>query len=311
MINRKKIGLAIPAYNEEGLITRTLKSVPKYVDLVVCINDASKDKTQSEIKKFVLKESRIKLINNQNNSGVGFSVKRGLEFLLEKNMDYVVIAAGDNQCDLSKIKDFVTQCQTLGFDVCRGNRFKNKKELKNMPTIRRAGNSIYSFVTKFVSGYYSLFDFQSSYGAIKTEKLREIELNSLRNDYLFDNSLWINLNIVDAKVKEIPIPIIYGEEVSDVNYVKFVTKSAFFLVSAFFNRIYQKYLLILHPVGVFLITGLLMLTVGIAVGVYIIVNSIGPKTPSTATVMLSVIPFFLGFQLLLNAIIFDIQNEPK
>lgn len=313
MIKTKTISLIIPAYNESGFITSTLKDVPNYIDKIVAIDDGSKDTTLVEMKKIAKKDKRVVILSNGTNYGVGYSVKRGIEESLKYKTDFLSIAAGDNQCDLTKIKDFVTICIEEEFDVCRGNRFLNRKELMKMPAFRKFGNSLYSFATKFVSGYYSLFDFQSSFGAIKTSKLEEIELNSLRNDYLFDNSLWVNLNIVNASIKEIPIPVIYADEVSDVNYFKFVVKSLPYLFSSFWKRIYQKYILVLHPIGLFLLSGILLFGFGLFYGLVLLSRTFEPNhTPATtATVMLSVVPFITGFQLILNAFVLDIQNEPK
>lgn len=311
MIKRKKVGIVIPAYNEEDFILPTLKNVPSYVDFIVCVNDGSSDKTAVKIVTYKKRDKRVIMLNNIKNRGVGFSVKVGIKELFTKNTDYIVIAAGDNQCDLRIINKFVSICEEHNYDVCRGNRFLNQQELFKMPFGRRIGNSIYSFITKFVSGYYSLFDFQSSYSAIRSKKLKEIEINNLRDDYLFDNSLWINLNIVNAKIKEVSIPIMYGNEISNINYFSFIRRSFSYLLGAFLSRIYKKYILILHPVGIFLISGSALFLFGLLYGLYIAFDSIGPKSATSATVMLSVIPFLTGFQLILQGIVLDIQNEPK
>lgn len=311
MLHSKTIGISVPAYNEAGLITDTLKNIPKYVDKIICVNDCSTDDTLAEMRKIAKKDKRVVVISNSKNGGVGYSVKAGIKQLIEAKVDYIVIAPGDNQCDLTKIDEFVTVCEDQQVDVCRGNRFLDRQSLLKMPPHRRIGNAIYSFITKFVSGYYSLFDFQSSFSAIKTSVLKQIPLDRIRNDYLFDNSLWINLNIVNAKVREIPTPAIYGDEVSDINYVQFISSSLGYFIQAFIQRIYEKYLLLFHPTGLFLITGMILISFGLLFGLFIAIDIIGPKTASTATVMLSIVPFILGFQLLLQAIVLDIQNEPK
>ena len=41
----KKIAVIVPAFNEELLIEKTLYSIPTFVDKIIVINDASKDKT--------------------------------------------------------------------------------------------------------------------------------------------------------------------------------------------------------------------------------------------------------------------------
>jgi hypothetical protein len=49
----------------------------------------------------------------------------------------------------------------------------------------------------------------------------------------------------------------------------------------------------------------------LAFGTWVTMNSIGPETASTGTVMLAVLPFLMGFQLLLAALVLDILFEPK
>ncbi len=311
MINNHTIAVILPAYNEEHFIDKTILNVPKYVDFIIPVNDASTDGTGKQIKSLAQKDIKIHPLTNKTNHGVGFTVKRGIKAALKLQADYLVIAAGDNQCDLKLIKSFVQNCEFYDVEICRGNRFLNFNQIDQMPKLRRLGNSIYSFLTKFVSGYYSLFDFQSSYSAIRKEVFQKMDLKRLRNDYLFDNSLWINCNLVNARIKEISIPVIYGEEISNINYSRFISRSIPNLIEAWAHRIFIKYLMILHPLGLFLIAGSLLFTWGIFFGIYVTLNTLGPKTASTATVMLSVVPFILGFQLLLQAIVLDIQNEPK
>lgn len=45
MYKNKKIGVVVPAYNEEKFIGMVIESVPDFVDKIYAINDASIDKT--------------------------------------------------------------------------------------------------------------------------------------------------------------------------------------------------------------------------------------------------------------------------
>ncbi len=47
---RQKIAVVIPAYNVEKSIAKVLTGIPKYVDDIVVVNDASKDNTEEAIR---------------------------------------------------------------------------------------------------------------------------------------------------------------------------------------------------------------------------------------------------------------------
>ncbi|MDY6868608.1 MAG: glycosyltransferase, partial [Chloroflexota bacterium] len=45
MYKGKTVGVVVPAYNEEKLISHVIETMPVYVDHVVVVDDGSKDNT--------------------------------------------------------------------------------------------------------------------------------------------------------------------------------------------------------------------------------------------------------------------------
>ena len=77
--------VAIPAYNEEKTISKTLESVtnldyPRNKLEIIVVNDGSKDKTQEIVKKLILKYKQNKIILiNQKNGGKGKALNAALK----------------------------------------------------------------------------------------------------------------------------------------------------------------------------------------------------------------------------------------
>ncbi|MFH0913730.1 MAG: glycosyltransferase [Chloroflexota bacterium] len=52
MYQGKKVGVVVPAYNEEKLIGPTLETIPAFVDRIYMIDDGSTDATPEVIRRF-------------------------------------------------------------------------------------------------------------------------------------------------------------------------------------------------------------------------------------------------------------------
>ncbi len=53
MLKSKTIAVVVPAYNEESQIAKVIKSMPDFVDRIIIVNDASKDKTAEVVMDFI------------------------------------------------------------------------------------------------------------------------------------------------------------------------------------------------------------------------------------------------------------------
>ena len=45
MYRKLETAVVIPCYNEEKMITQTIKKIPEYIDHIIAVNDASTDNT--------------------------------------------------------------------------------------------------------------------------------------------------------------------------------------------------------------------------------------------------------------------------
>ena len=312
MYKDRRIGVVIPAYNEERLIVQALETIPEFVDLVVVIDDGSKDATSHKVIEASQCDPRIYLLRNPSNQGVGASVVRGHEYMLEQGVDCVAVMAGDAQTDPAHLHWLLDKLIDERYDMAKGNRLLHPNATRTMPRYRLLGNMVLTLLTKFASGYWSLLDSQNGYVAFNSEILRRLDLSRIARGYDLENSMLIQLNIVHARVADVTMPAIYGEEESGIRVWRVIPRMLLTLLAGFWQRIYLKYVLYsFHPIALLFFFGALLTLWGLGIGIWVGINSLGPESATAGSVMLSVLPFLVGFQLLLAALVLDILDEPK
>ncbi len=130
-MNEKKIAVIVPAYNEEHLIEKTLNSIPTFVDKIVVINDGSKDRTLEIIKNFEKNNSKLYVINNKKNSGVGHALIMGYNYAFEEGYDIGVVMPGDAQALPEDFEQLVLPVVNEKADYAKGNRL-NYYDVQNI-----------------------------------------------------------------------------------------------------------------------------------------------------------------------------------
>jgi glycosyltransferase involved in cell wall biosynthesis len=311
MYKNHRITTVIPAHNEARHIAQVVVSIPEYVDHVVVVDDCSLDHTSDVA--LATEDRRLLTLRMPFNQGVGGATLAGYRKALEIKSDIVVKMDGDGQMAPEYLLALLDALIDEGYDYAKGNRFLAAESLEFMPRHRLLGNVVLTFMTKLASGYWNLFDPQNGYTAITAEALRPLDFNSIHKRFFFENDMLIHLNLSNRRVKDVAIPARYGEEKSDLNPFKVSMTFPLLLLRRFFRRIYEKYVLRdFSPIALFFFAGLLLFGWGVLFGVYLWIETALTRLPTpTGTIMFSVLPLILGFQLLLQAIVLDIQQTPK
>ena len=311
MYQGRRVAVVVPAHNVARHIGAVIDGIPDLVDEIFVIDDAGTDGTAR-----VLEERRSRRLNVARlpvNQGVGGAVVKGFLLALEHGADVVVKMDGDGQMDPTYLPALLDPIVTEGYAYTKGNRFLCEDRLREMPRTRLAGSFGLTFLTKLASGYWHVFDPANGYIAIDAAMLRRLPLQTLARRYFFETDLLIHLNVYRARVKDVPVEARYADERSGMNIGKVLLTFPFFLFRGFWYRIYERHVLReFSPVAVFWILGSLLLAWGTAFGAATWIHSIATgRAATTGTVMLSVLPFILGFQLALQAILIEIQDSPR
>ena len=235
-----KLGIVVPAYNEERLIAETLKSMPDIADRIYVVDDGSTDTTVRIIDGFT--GGQICKLANGHNRGVGKTIATGYKKALEENIDIVVVMAGDNQMDSKHLPALLDTIIKDKADYAKGERLSRTNYSKGMSKWRFFGNWLLTVLTKISSGYWKIRDPQNGYTAITREALKRIDLDKIYPGYGYCNDLLVKLNVAGCKVVDVPIPARYGKEKSKISYRKFITRVAPLLLKGFLWRLKMQYL---------------------------------------------------------------------
>lgn len=303
--------VVIPAYNEEHFIGEVIRTIPPCVDGIIVVDDCSQDLTSREATR--QDDNRVLVLRTTHNQGVGGATLTGYHKALELSSDIVVKMDGDGQMDPQHLPQLLDALVEQGYAYAKGNRFLFGEALAAMPKHRVFANVALTFMTKLASGYWHVFDPQNGYTSVRTDALRKIDLERIHRGYFFENDMLIELNIHNFRVKDVPMPARYGKEQSRISPFRLGVTVPFLFTRRFFRRINQKYVLRdFSPIALFLYLGFLLFLWGALFGAFLWAESIVTgRLTSTGTVMLSVLPLILGFQLLLQAIVLDIAETPK
>ena len=306
-----KVCVVVPARNEAPFIGQVIASIPAWIDGIIVVDDASTDGTDDIVRG--CRDPRLRLVRLPFTHGVGGTMTAGYREALAAGYDIIAKMDGDGQMPPEYLPDLVAPLTREGFAYAKGNRFLGGLPTSHMPRKRLLGNIVLTFLTKAASGYWNIFDPQNGYTAITAHALRRINLNAVDQGYFFENDMLVQMNLSNLRIKDVQIPAQYGHEISGIRPLYVGLSFPFLLFRKFLYRIYEKYILRdFSPIALFLITGSLLFLWGLSFGIFLWVRSKALGVPAaTGTIMLAIVPLILGFQLLLQAIVLDIQETPR
>ncbi len=188
-----KVGLVIPAYNEEKNIGQLLEQIPTDIsDLltIIVVNDGSKDDTAK-----IAESYNCIVLNHEKNRGYGAAVRTGFNFCSHNDFDVIILLDADCQHDPTFIPNFIQPIVNHQADFVIGNRYNLGYE---MGTIKRLATTAVSIIYTILLRK-KISDPTQGYRALSSKVIKNL---SLLSDYSISQEMLLKI-IPYYKFKEI------------------------------------------------------------------------------------------------------------
>lgn len=306
-----RIAVAIPCYKVTQHVLAVIAAIGSEVEAIYAVDDACPDFSGRFIENNN-NDSRVQVLYNQQNRGVGGATITAYEKAISDGMDIVVKIDGDGQMNPALLPHFVRPLLRGEADYTKGNRFFRPESVQGMPSVRLFGNAALSFMTKISCGYWNIMDPTNGYTAVRTCILAELPLDKLEQRYFFETDMLFRLNTIRAVVKDVPMDAVYAGEQS---HLKVSTVLPEFLrkhLSRLWRRYVYSYLVRDFNVGsMYSLVGFALLSFGLLFGMYGWISGVMHAAPATSgTVMLAALPVIVGIQCCIAFLHHDVSNVP-
>lgn len=212
---RKKVIVVMPAYNAEKTLVKTYEDLPKdFVDEIILVDDASRDRTADTSKRL-----GIKTFVHKKNLGYGANQKTCYAEALAHNADIVVMVHPDYQYDPTLLPEIIAPILNEIADVVLGSRMLIKgAALKGgMPFYKYVGNKILTGIENLAL-FLNLSEYHTGYRAFSSKVLKNVPFINNSDKFVFDTDIIIQIRVAGFRIKEVPIPTRYFKEASSVDF---------------------------------------------------------------------------------------------
>ena len=196
-----KVSFVIPALNEEGIVGKTIKSIPVneikeagYEVEIIVVNNNSTDNTEQEAR------DAGATVFLEMNRGYGNAYKRGFK---EATGDIYVMGDADGTYPLEQSMNFINYIVEDGCDFVIGSRFDGTIEEGAMPALHQyIGNPM---LTKMLNIFFhaSYSDTHCGMRAFTKEAYEKMELTAPGMEYAIE--MVIEASEKNLNIKEVPI----------------------------------------------------------------------------------------------------------
>jgi glycosyltransferase involved in cell wall biosynthesis len=213
MINGRRIGVVLPAYNAATTLARTLAELDREViDEIVLVDDASTDQTVP-----VARELGLEPIRHELNVGYGGNQKTCYRRVLELGADIIVMVHPDYQYSPLLVPAMASMIAYGEYDLVLGSRILAQNSVaRGMPRYKYVANRALTFVENIFLRQ-KLSEYHTGLRAFSSTLLAGLPFERDSDDFVFDNQIIAQAISVGARIGEVSCPTRYEADSSSIN----------------------------------------------------------------------------------------------
>jgi glycosyltransferase involved in cell wall biosynthesis len=213
-VENPKVVVVMPAYNAAKTLRMTYAALPHdAVDLVILVDDGSKDQTRE-----IARELGLELFIHNRNYGYGANQKTCYRQALKAGADIVVMVHPDYQYDPTLLPELVRPIRENRADVVLGSRLLGAKPMEQgMPWWKFVGNRFLTGLENYVFGL-NLAEYHTGYRAFHRDVLESVNLELNSDNFNFDQEIIAQIVELKLRIGEVPVPTRYFAEASSASF---------------------------------------------------------------------------------------------
>jgi glycosyltransferase involved in cell wall biosynthesis len=210
----------MPAYNAAATLKRTYDEVMAQgiVDLVVVVDDASRDETAAIARTL----PRAIVHRHPVNRGYGANQKTCYRLALRAGADVVVMVHPDYQYTPRLIPAMVSLITSGLYKCVLGSRILGGRAVRcGMPRWKYVGNRLLTLAENLLLGA-KLSEYHTGYRAFARGLLERLPLDDCADDFVFDNQVLAQIQWLGEPIAEVTCPARYEAESSSIGFLRSV-----------------------------------------------------------------------------------------
>jgi glycosyltransferase involved in cell wall biosynthesis len=213
MINGRRIGVVLPAYNAAATLARTVAELDReIIDEIVLVDDASTDQTVT-----LARELGLEPISHELNVGYGGNQKTCYRRVLDLGADIIVMVHPDYQYSPLLVPAMASMIAYGEYDLVLGSRILAQNSVaRGMPRYKYVANRLLTFVENMVLRQ-KLSEYHTGLRAFSSTLLAGLPFERNSDDFVFDNQIIAQAVSAGARIGEVSCPTRYQADSSSIN----------------------------------------------------------------------------------------------